>query len=73
MMVTGVLEDTAYAERFKRLLKFKLEKKKQSGKRIAVFRYMYSSGMRKGIICTSREWQTIVKIIGLNYSKEESC
>ncbi|XP_009330779.1 PREDICTED: PQ-loop repeat-containing protein 3 [Pygoscelis adeliae] len=52
-MVTGVLEDTAYAERLKRLLKFKLEKKKQSGKRIAVFRYMYSSGMRKGIICTS--------------------
>lgn len=61
MMVTAVQEDVAYEERLKGLLKFNLKKKKQSANRIAVLRYTYSSGMRKGIIYTSRDWQTLVK------------
>lgn len=72
-MVTAVQEDVAYEERLKGLLKFNLKKKKQSANRIAVFRYTYSSGIRKGMIYTSCEWQTLVKLTGLNYSKGESC
>lgn len=73
VMVTGLWGDTSYKERLKRLLKFNLKKKKQSGKRVSVFRYIYSSGMTTGIICSSYEWQTIVKMRGLSNSKEKSC
>lgn len=71
VMVTGVRKGMSYEKKNKKI-GFNLRKKQQSGKKI-VLRYIYSSEMRKGIICASREWQTIVNIIGLNYSKAESC